>query len=63
MILPFLDSDHGGTSIIKVYTDRCAAGMGYTFQASKCMNGFHLKSIWMGYIFTQKVYEWIKFEK
>ena len=38
---------------------RCAAGMGYTFQASQYMNGyhFHLKSIWMGYLFRSKVYE------
>ena len=35
---------------------RCAAGMGYTFQASKYMNGyhFHIKNISMGYLFHQK---------
>ena len=35
---------------------RCAAGMGYIFQASKYMNGyhFHLKSISMGYLFRSK---------
>ena len=48
---------------------RCAAGMGYTFQASEYTNGvsfshqkyingvsFHPKSISMG-----KVYEWVQF--
>ena len=32
---------------------RCAAGMGYTFQASEYMNGYHFytKSISMGYLF------------
>ena len=35
---------------------RCAAGMGYTFQASQYMNGyhFHIKSISMGYLFHPK---------
>ena len=35
--------------------------MGYTFQASKYMNGymyhFHFKNISMGYLFHPKVYE------
>ena len=37
---------------------RRAAGMGYTFQASKYMNGyhFHFKSISMGYFFSPKKY-------
>ena len=54
---------------------RCAAGMGYTFQASQYMNGyhFHIKSISMGYLFHPKsiwmgkiwkiVYEWGQFSK
>ena len=54
---------------------RCAAGMGYTFQASKYMNGyhFHIKSISMWYLFYPKsiwmgkfwkiVYEWGQFWK
>ena len=35
---------------------RCAAGMGYTFQASQYMNGYHfyIKSISMGYLFHPK---------
>ena len=35
---------------------RCAAGMGYTFQASQYMNGYHfyIRSISMGYLFHQK---------
>ena len=54
---------------------RCAAGMGYTFQASRYMNGynffiksisvgylFHPKSIWMGKIW-KIVYEWGQFSK
>ena len=43
---------------------RSAAGMGYTFQASKYMNGyhFHIKNISMGYLFHQKIYEWVKFD-
>ena len=54
---------------------RCAAGMGYTFQASQYMNGYHfyIKSISMGYLFHPKsiwmgkfwkiVYEWGQFSK
>ena len=54
---------------------RCAAGMGYTFQASQYMNGYHfyIKSISMGYLFNPKsiwmgkiwkiVYEWGQFSK
>ena len=53
----------------------CAAGMGYTFQASQYMNGynFYIKSISMGYLFHPKsiwmgkiwkiVYEWGQFSK
>ena len=35
---------------------RCAAGMGYTFQASQYMNGYHfyIKSISIGYLFHPK---------
>ena len=54
---------------------RCAAGMGYTFQASQYMNGYHfyIKSISIGYLFQPKsiwmgkiwkiVYEWGQFSK
>ena len=45
----------GGVTILKrIY--RRAAGMGYTFQASKYMNGYHFqfKSISMGYLFHPK---------
>ena len=58
---------HGGgvTSIIKVFVRknfplygmyRRAAEMGYTFQASKYMNGnhFYIKSISMGYLVHPK---------
>ena len=50
---------HGGggvSSIIKVYTCRCAAGMGYTCHVSKYMNWyhFHFKSISIGYLFHPK---------
>ena len=52
----------GVTSIIKVLNRR-AAGMGYTFQVSKYMNGyhFHFKVYQWGIFFTQKVYEWEQF--
>ena len=35
---------------------RCAAGMGYIFQASQYMNGYHfyIKSISLGYLFHPK---------
>ena len=54
---------------------RCAAEMGYTFQASQYMIGYHfyIKSISMGYLFHPKsiwmgkiwkiVYEWGQFSK
>ena len=50
-----LQNMHGGNFHYEgIY--RCAAGTGYTFQASKYMNGyhFHLKSISMGYLFRSK---------
>ena len=45
---------------------RCAAGRGILFRLQSIwMHGyhFHIKSIKWGIFFTQKVYEWVKFEK
>ena len=46
----------GGGNLYYKGLYRCAAGMGYTFQVSKYMNGyhFHLKNISMGYLFHSK---------
>ena len=67
---------HGGGGVNFHYKGiyRCAAGMGYIFQASQYMNGYHfcIKSISMGYLFHPKsiwmgiwkiVYEWGQFSK
>ena len=66
---------HGGGNFHYKGIYRCAAGIGYIFQASQYMNGYHfyIKSISMGYLFHPKsiwmgkiwkiVYEWGQFSK
>ena len=56
----YLTRGGGGlTSIIKVYTDVRLEGIYF----SGLQVHFHIKIISTGYLFTQKVYEWVNFEK